>query len=186
MRFYFFFSFLFISFCCFKGKIKYENLNKLFNLHYSLYMCKNVLQQLWKSSTFACRLLNVYITRHRSHQIVVSLLASSVGPRRITWMRSLNRASFGCLCRKIPFPDSSLAYLYFLTIWIYCKFQIKLSEICVPYSQPHRTKRYLRVMCGQRRPRSDCADAQSDLGHHCPLTESLHTTECMNGKQRTG
>ena len=26
------------------------------------------------------------------------------------------------------------------------------------------------MMCGQRRPRSDCADAQSDQGLHCPLT----------------
>ena len=25
---------------------------------------------------------------------------------------------------------------------------------------------------------------QSDQGLHCPLTESLATTECMNGKQR--
>ena len=27
---------------------------------------------------------------------------------------------------------------------------------------------------------------QSDQGLHCPLTESLDTTECMNGKQRAG
>ena len=37
-------------------------------------------------------------------------------------------------------------------------------------------------ICGQRRPRS----AQSDQGLHCPLTESLNTTKCMNGKQRPG
>ena len=36
------------------------------------------------------------------------------------------------------------------------------------------------------RPRSDCADAQSDLGLRCPLTESLDTTECMNGEQKLG
>ena len=36
-------------------------------------------------------------------------------------------------------------------------------------------------ICGQRRPRSDCAPAQSDLGLHCPLAESLDSTECMNG-----
>ena len=41
-------------------------------------------------------------------------------------------------------------------------------------------------MWGQWRPRSDCADAQSDQGLHCPLTESLDTTECMNGEQRHG
>ena len=26
-------------------------------------------------------------------------------------------------------------------------------------------------------------NAQSDQGLHCPLTEALHTTECMNGEQ---
>ena len=41
-------------------------------------------------------------------------------------------------------------------------------------------------ICGQRRPRSACASAQSDQGLHCPLTESLDTAECMNGKQRPG
>ena len=41
-------------------------------------------------------------------------------------------------------------------------------------------------ICGQQRPRSDCASAQSDLGLYCPLTESLDTTECMNGQQRPG
>ena len=39
-------------------------------------------------------------------------------------------------------------------------------------------------ICGQRRPRSDCASAQSDQGPHCLLTESSDTTECMNGEQR--
>ena len=34
-----------------------------------------------------------------------------------------------------------------------------------------------------QRPRSDCADVQSDQGLYCPLTESLDTTECMNVKQ---
>ena len=30
-------------------------------------------------------------------------------------------------------------------------------------------------ICGQLRPRSACASAQSDPGLHCPHTESLHT-----------
>ena len=40
--------------------------------------------------------------------------------------------------------------------------------------------------CGQRRLWSDCADAQSDQGHHCSLRESLGTqntwleTECLD------
>ena len=37
-------------------------------------------------------------------------------------------------------------------------------------------------ICGQRMPRSDCASAQSDQGLRCPLTESLDTIECNNGK----
>ena len=39
---------------------------------------------------------------------------------------------------------------------------------------------------GQRRPRSACAPTQSDPGPHCPLTEPLYTTECINGEQRPG
>ena len=41
-------------------------------------------------------------------------------------------------------------------------------------------------ICGQRKPRSDCASTQSDLGLRCPLTESLDTLECINGEQRSG
>ena len=32
-------------------------------------------------------------------------------------------------------------------------------------------------ICGQRRPRSDCASAQSDLGLRCSLTQSFNTTK---------
>ena len=39
-------------------------------------------------------------------------------------------------------------------------------------------------LCAERRPRSDCASLQSDLVLRCPLTESLDTTECINGEQR--
>ena len=38
-------------------------------------------------------------------------------------------------------------------------------------------------ICGQRRPRSACASAQSDQGLHFPLTESLDTTDYMNDEQ---
>ena len=41
-------------------------------------------------------------------------------------------------------------------------------------------------ICGQRRPRSAGISAQSDQGLHCPPTESLDTTNCMNGGQRPG
>ena len=41
-------------------------------------------------------------------------------------------------------------------------------------------------VCGQRRPRSACASAQSDQGLHCPLTISLGTSECMIVEQMPG
>ena len=41
-------------------------------------------------------------------------------------------------------------------------------------------------ICRQRRPISACASLQSDQGLHCPLTESLGATECMNREQRPG
>ena len=37
----------------------------------------------------------------------------------------------------------------------------------------------------QGRSRSDCAFAQSDQGLHCPLTDSLATTKCMNVELRS-
>ena len=41
-------------------------------------------------------------------------------------------------------------------------------------------------ICGQRRPRSACASAQSDQGLRFPQTESVDTIECMNREQRPG
>ena len=51
---------------------------------------------------------------------------------------------------------------------------------------PRQAKMCIRRMQGQRRPRSYCADAQSDQGLRCPLPESLATTECVNGEQSLG
>ena len=48
------------------------------------------------------------------------------------------------------------------------------------------TSKMSRGICGWRRPRSDCASAQSDQDFHCLLTESLDTTECMNEEQSPG
>ena len=38
----------------------------------------------------------------------------------------------------------------------------------------------LRRMRGQRRPRSDCADAQSDQGLRCPMPELLDTIRAVS------
>ena len=54
------------------------------------------------------------------------------------------------------------------------------------YVGPCHAKNVSSGKCGQQRPRSDCASAQSDLGLRCPLTEPLDTTECMNGEKRPG
>ena len=55
----------------------------------------------------------------------------------------------------------------------------------------HHSSRAKRKICfpglyGQRKPRSDCADAQSDQGPRCSLPESLDTIKCINGEQRLG
>ena len=51
---------------------------------------------------------------------------------------------------------------------------------------PGHAKNVFSGICGQRRPRSACASAQSDQGHRCPQTESLDTIECINGEQMPG
>ena len=38
-------------------------------------------------------------------------------------------------------------------------------------------------ICGQQRPRSACASAQSDQGLCCPLTESFDTIKCIRGER---
>ena len=43
------------------------------------------------------------------------------------------------------------------------------------------TKHVSASICGQQRARSTCSSAQSGQGLHFPQTESLDTTECMNG-----
>ena len=40
--------------------------------------------------------------------------------------------------------------------------------------------------CGQQRSRSAYTSSQSDQSPYCPLTQSLNTTECMNGEERPG
>ena len=50
---------------------------------------------------------------------------------------------------------------------------IKWAELC---------KNLSSGICGQQRPRSDCASVQSDQGLRCPLTESCDIIECINGE----
>ena len=53
-------------------------------------------------------------------------------------------------------------------------------------NEPRQAKMSIRIIRGQRRHRSDSADAQSDQSLHCPLTESLDTMDCINLEQRPG
>ena len=52
-----------------------------------------------------------------------------------------------------------------------------------PVYGPRHAKNVSSDMCGQRRPRSACASAQSDQDLCCPLTDSLDTTECIPGEE---
>ena len=50
---------------------------------------------------------------------------------------------------------------------------------------PRHAKTYLQAYADSE-VLSTCASAHSDQGLHCPLTESLDTTECMDREQRLG
>ena len=64
----------------------------------------------------------------------------------------------------------------------------KLVKKASPYQYTVSGKRNASSgICGLRRPRSDCASAQSDQGLRCPLTESsLDTRDCVNRQQMHG
>ena len=57
------------------------------------------------------------------------------------------------------------------------------NSVLQSHQMGHAMRKRVSGICGQRRPRSACAFAQSDQGLHCPLTESLDTMECMNDEQ---
>ena len=65
------------------------------------------------------------------------------------------------------------------------KILILLSIFIVHYALDNHVHMSSGI-CGQWRPRQPCTSAQSDQGPHCPLKESLDTTDCMNGEQMTG
>ena len=58
--------------------------------------------------------------------------------------------------------------------------------LCLIYRWAVPCKNVSSGIYGQRKPGSDCADAQSDPGLRCPQTEPLDTTECFNGEQMPG
>ena len=77
----------------------------------------------------------------------------------------------------------SLVLLLFTTLMQESVWKIKMCLTVQLLFGPRHIKTCIRV-CGQRRLRSACASTQSDQGFHCPPTESLATTKCMNGDQR--
>ena len=48
--------------------------------------------------------------------------------------------------------------------------------------EPRHIRMYLCGICGERRPRSDCAEAQSDQGIRCPPRpiETLDVVQCID------
>ena len=56
----------------------------------------------------------------------------------------------------------------------------------MPLSGARHTETCLRAYADSEGPDQPAASAHSNQGLHCPLTESLDTTECLNGEQRPG
>ena len=90
-----------------------------------------------------------------------------------------SESSFGAQVRLYVFLCSDLFlffYYIFFKWWISTIFtrQIKLPALCENVSSG---------ICGQWKPKSASAFAQSDQVLYCPLTELLDTIECMNGEE---
>ena len=64
------------------------------------------------------------------------------------------------------------------------KYQALFPEKIITKATP--CKNVSSGICRQGRSRSACASAQSDQGLCCSLTESINTTEYLNGEQRPG
>ena len=63
-------------------------------------------------------------------------------------------------------------YMYF-TVWHYTCNVCVLNRITSQDMASSSERKFLWSMCEQRKPRSGCADAQSDQSLRCPQTESL-------------
>ena len=74
------------------------------------------------------------------------------------------------------------------TFWVFAVCILhKFRMVCWQWNQigPHHAKMCLRAYADSESP-DQPAHFQSDQDHHCPLTESLDTSECMNVEQRPG
>ena len=80
-----------------------------------------------------------------------------------------------CKLRRINLKLNKARWI--LSVCLFVKFMLNLAIACSNVSSG---------ICGQRRPRSDCADAQADLSLRCRQTESLDTIECFSGEQMPG
>ena len=59
--------------------------------------------------------------------------------------------------------------------------EVNLDMVESEYHLGWAMRKLVSGVCGQRRPRSACASAQSDQGFNCPLTESLDTIKGIIG-----
>ena len=65
------------------------------------------------------------------------------------------------------------------------RFVLFLQLVIIEIYGPRLAKTCLRP-CADSEDQDQPAFAQADQGLHCPLTESLDTTECINGERRSG
>ena len=79
-------------------------------------------------------------------------------------------------------------YIYYVfKLWLICPVYIKkeINSRNVFLLEQSHNYMCLRNQCGQRRPRPDCASAQSGLSLHCPLTDSFDIVEYIDIEQRS-
>ena len=64
-----------------------------------------------------------------------------------------------------------------------CRVKSKFKDFNCSY-MGHAMQKCVFGHVQKTKARSGCAPPQSDQDLHCPLTQPLNTTECMNGEQR--
>ena len=106
---------------------------------------------------------------------------------------------FNTASKRLGYPHSyvfmRINYLLYYYHWsIKRKLLLKFKSLMQTNYPNHNKVTYVgrairkpsSSLSWQRRPRSDCASAQSDQSLRCPLPESMNTIECINCQQRPG
>ena len=126
--------------------------------------------------------LSPFWTRKTTFELPVCIYVYQVFMKKVSTRKSKARAASSFLLEFIPFQNGNNdSYLPYLEKYIMSSYECYNNDAFMMWCE-----NVYRGICGQRRPRSACASAQSDHRIHCPLTESLATTECMNREQKPG